>query len=464
MKISVLFLCLMNPLLGLSVDQNFDTKNQASGIVVVGQVDKIEEGKKIMLVQDRFRHIEKETDSEGIFSARISTLAGGMIYLVYDQLYTDFYAQEGDSIFIKINPSQSKFEFSGDHADKNNYLFARSSIDRSIYQKKIFNLAQDSFELALDHLSIQLGELLKKHSQLLDAQFIQQEKKFLTLYLMDLAAKYYARKSDKELQADIEYQMQAYFEDSTLLQYNHFRGYLFSNYRGRVQNDVFKQFQEKDDPVGKLLALFEGIGNTYDNQKIKDYLYYVTAFRFFKTSNDSLQWVQNRFNELCTTKDYREDIDLLIRENSMKLSKGKIAPDFTLSNINQQKISLRELRGKVVYIDFWATWCAPCIKELPDWEKLRREYASNNDIVFLGISIDQDISRWTKYVKDKKLGGIQLIAPEGRKSSVNKVYTVTGIPRYVLIDKAGKIIDEFAPHPSSKEIRDLLKTTLENKE
>ncbi len=131
---------------------------------------------------------------------------------------------------------------------------------------------------------------------------------------------------------------------------------------------------------------------------------------------------------------------------------GQPAPKFSFKDINGKEIALDDLKGKYVYIDCWATWCGPCCGEIPYLEKLEHDYKSKN-ICFVSISCDRKKSVWEKMVKEDKLGGIQLNI--GNDNSFVKAYNVSGIPRFILIDKEGKIIRANAPRPSIAHIRDI---------
>nr|WP_299381254.1 TlpA disulfide reductase family protein [Allomuricauda sp.] len=143
------------------------------------------------------------------------------------------------------------------------------------------------------------------------------------------------------------------------------------------------------------------------------------------------------------------------------LQKGQPSPSFTnYRNFNGGMTSLQDLRGKYVYIDLWATWCSPCKKEFPFLADIEKEYHDKN-IVFVSISLDReaDYDYWRQMVKDKNLVGVQLIADSAFQSSFVRGYGGTGVPRFILLDPEGRIVDSNAPRPS---YRYLLKDLFNN--
>lgn len=134
---------------------------------------------------------------------------------------------------------------------------------------------------------------------------------------------------------------------------------------------------------------------------------------------------------------------------------GATAPTFDFENFAGGKTSLESLKGKLVYIDVWATWCTPCLQEIPALQALEKEYHGKN-IAFVSISIDQEKQKWTDYLKQNKLSGIQLYGDLSVDNNFADAYNIQSIPRFILIDKEGKIINANAPRPSSNDIKDLI--------
>ena len=137
------------------------------------------------------------------------------------------------------------------------------------------------------------------------------------------------------------------------------------------------------------------------------------------------------------------------------LSPGRPAPPIIGTTPEGKPLSLSDLKGKVVYIDVWATWCGPCLKEFPHSRKLQQQFKNNDQVAFLYVSVDrvEQQERWKKMIGDQELQGVHIIdLPKDEDASVRKAYQINGIPRYILIDQAGNMVDAEADRPSSGKI------------
>ena len=132
---------------------------------------------------------------------------------------------------------------------------------------------------------------------------------------------------------------------------------------------------------------------------------------------------------------------------------GIEAPNFTYENIAGEKVSLIDFKGKYVYIDVWATWCAPCRAEIPHLKEVEKAF-HDKDIVFISLSVDalKDKEKWTKMVKEKELGGVQIFADNSWSSDFVKAFEINSIPRFLLIDPDGIVLDADAARPSDKKL------------
>lgn len=146
---------------------------------------------------------------------------------------------------------------------------------------------------------------------------------------------------------------------------------------------------------------------------------------------------------------------------------GQPAPAFeNYENAEGGTTSLSDLKGKYVYVDVWATWCGPCIKEIPALKEVEKEFHDKN-IAFVSLSVDdgrgykdRDATAakegWKTMIKEKDLGGIQVLSDKGWQSDFVQGFKIQGIPRFILIDPAGNVVNADAPRPSNPKLRDVL--------
>ena len=125
--------------------------------------------------------------------------------------------------------------------------------------------------------------------------------------------------------------------------------------------------------------------------------------------------------------------------------------DFSLKDLSGKTWTFSELRGKVVLVNFWATWCPPCRKEMPDLEALYTRFAPSG-LVILGIS-DEDTAKVEPFIRDRKVTFPVLLDP-GRK--VNEAFIVEGIPKSFVYDRDGKLVSQSIDMRTQKQFLEML--------
>lgn len=173
----------------------------------------------------------------------------------------------------------------------------------------------------------------------------------------------------------------------------------------------------------------------------------------------SNQFVEN------VSKDYIRRHEIVVKEKQLleKTKIGNLSPKFEdYIDFKGGKKSLESFKGKFVYIDVWATWCGPCIQQIPFLKDLEKQY-HNKNIEFVSISTDEyrrsggsweaAEKKWRDFVKAKELSGVQLWS--GQDYSFQQAYQINSIPRFILIDPKGNIVDANAPRPSDPRLKDL---------
>ena len=238
----------------------------------------------------------------------------------------------------------------------------------------------------------------------------------------------------------------------------------YPEYQTLVQN-IFKwriyshkvQY-EFDDPWGKILADFKVLKSENIKQALAPLIIEgVSPTSATATNEEIIALVKQlvKDNDLLNT--LSKHIDLV-----NKLKAGQPFPALpALTDLNDKEVKYEQLplKGKLLFIDIWATYCPDCRKELPALEALQEDYKTE-PITFVSISVDRDKEAWKAMVKEKKLCGIHLYASPETKELFKELYDLRSIPRYMLIDEKGNIINANLPMPSDKNLKELITATL----
>jgi len=121
-----------------------------------------------------------------------------------------------------------------------------------------------------------------------------------------------------------------------------------------------------------------------------------------------------------------------------RLKVGDVAPDFEIETGDGQPLKLADFRGKYVLLDFWATWCGPCITDLPQMKSLYDNFKDNPKFAMISLSADNDVESAKKCIEENELEWHQGFI--GRSSKVQSDYYVSGIPSVFLVGPDGKVV------------------------
>lgn len=148
---------------------------------------------------------------------------------------------------------------------------------------------------------------------------------------------------------------------------------------------------------------------------------------------------------------------------SPSVAAGKLAANFTLKDLKGDEISLTSLRGKVVFLNVWATWCAPCREEMPSIESLYKNFKGDGDFVVLAVSQDTDGGSVRPFVEQNHLQFTVLLDP---RNEVGELYDVNGIPETFIIGRDGRIVaHHVGPYDwSNADIREALQELIKSKQ
>lgn len=210
----------------------------------------------------------------------------------------------------------------------------------------------------------------------------------------------------------------------------------------------------------KYLPGIEGLKSTFafiPNDTLKgdvllDRAANLKSFNDYKEMNDAFG------KYLLTASQKTREFE--IRSPLLTLKAGEDTYAFSYPDKEGKTVTMASLKGKVVLVDVWATWCGPCKAEIPHLKKLEEEMKGKNvEIISLSTDAVKDREKWLKMIADENLGGTQLFAG-GPGNEFSKYYKINTIPRFLLFDKAGKIVNVDSPRPSSPALKELIEKTL----
>lgn len=192
---------------------------------------------------------------------------------------------------------------------------------------------------------------------------------------------------------------------------------------------IFEQVEKNDDKrLKEAEADFRAVTQLTDTFPIA---YYNLGFALLRQGRDA-EGIEalNTFRAVAPYARETAEAGRLIE--SPHRARVVLAPDFSITTLQGERIALEDLRGRVVLVDFWATWCAPCVAATPGLKRLARKYAEA-PFTLVGISLDRNENAWKTYVERQKMDWPQYL-DNGR---IANLYKVRPIPTYVVIDHEG---------------------------
>ncbi len=255
--------------------------------------------------------------------------------------------------------------------------------------------------------------------------------------------------------------------DSTLS--NAFEGFFlqskyikYSNYKWNINyrltpifNNILNYHYENGVKAGEYDYIK---GAIVRNPKLNDYREFLMAMFIAQMSyNSEMDYTIKSKLIQSFHKDYPQS--KYVKELNTRLAdfyalrSGMPLKDLKMHDLNGNVFKLSSLKGNLIYIDVWATWCGPCVDELKYSEKLSKKYSNSPGLKFLYVSIDEDTDKWknflSKNLQIKGVHGIQNAEFLGDSSMITRQYEISdGIPRYILINKDGNIVTTNAKRPS----------------
>lgn len=422
-------------------------------ITISGQVENnTETVVKITHLNNR-ELVSADLDAKGHFKMT-TKIEDGFYILKYGRNSAYIYLYPKDDIEIKFDSKNfdSTLGFKGHGAARNNYLVQKTNNEAKLTEdlEAYYRVSEEQYLINIANVKNAHLELLATYE--VEDFFISAEEKSLE-YDRLLSIQNFENSYKFYLGDEISVS-EDFYKPLKALNINNIEEYRSQPFYRYLVNSAWSKRIEAASDVENMLAILRQVPSqdiaitlvngfyskiSSNKERAKDYLDLIKRVTKHQPFIDAAE------------KQYQE----VMGSNSLK--KGDTSPSFSYENIAGEIVNLNDFKGKYVYIDVWATWCGPCIKQVPYLKKLEQMFHGQN-IVFVSISVDKEKAKpiWKQMVEDKELGGVQLFADNSFDSDFMNAYAVNSIPRFILIDPSGNIIDPEAPRPSFDKTRILL--------
>lgn len=198
--------------------------------------------------------------------------------------------------------------------------------------------------------------------------------------------------------------------------------------------------------LDKLYSLYENYKNEAVRKKVASVVVgdFISNYKYTQDFEGGLAIIKKATEEYSLSDEFVKEF----LKRKATIPGSPFPADVTLVDADGKSFDFSELKGKYVYIDMWASWCAPCCKEVPLLQKLEKEL-KNKDVVFVSVSCDSDDQAWKKKMSELDMHGIQLL---DNGNSLGDALNVRGIPFFLIYDKQGNLHTYNAKRPSSGEV------------
>lgn len=414
---------------------------------------------------DTFEMMVKE---DGSFGDTLKLDKPGFYNLTLGGIPQSIFIDQGDALQINAETKNDKLEisFEGEGAIENNYLINKVGVKgfSDAGASDLFSKNEEDFKVAVEDFkssNIKALDALAK----IDEKFKEFEKKNLNYETLTLyndyenGHAYFAKERGFKASEDFlpEALTNMQFDDAD--SYENSEAYKQLAINASIDG-IFKDLNSIAEATPENLKPLRDIKIPALKNDVIDFV----GTLLISPGNEKMEELYNFFSANTTSEKVQEKLTATFEKNK-NLQKGMPSPKFVdYENNAGGTTSLDDLKGKYVYVDVWATWCGPCIAEIPSLKEVEKAYHDEN-IEFVSASIDTPAAynKWKSMIVDKELGGTQLLADNAWQSQFIQDYGIDGIPRFILIDPNGNIVSADAPRPSNEALRELLDSELGSK-
>lgn len=447
--------------------------NSYASVKIKAVIKNAETGTEVQLFYEQnvfeFNSIVKKIDNEGAFSAEIPVITDNLLRITIGNVYVDVFVKDNASLYFTadLNDFYNTLKFENDLSAENTYnvLEAKYNIlaelnsysrygDAIEYKQHIDSVIKLNFSLWNNYPKENLDPIF-----VLQTTISLKYKHVNSLWMYKIG---YDPATNKYISKSIP---DNYFNFLDTLKFDKDEYVSNSNFTTALMRYLFEKFDKNSrmnlpeglSEIEKIKLSFINRYN-YRKQTLKGAVLEYEVISMFRSNVKSINpeikpFIDSIYNDFISYAK-NEDYKLWLTNHLNKLSKlnsGIPTPDIELLNEKSEKVKLSDFKNKVLYVDFWATWCLPCIINMSDSKILSSKFSDNKDLVFIYVNVKDDFYKWKKHLKKNQYEGVHLYADKNTSEELYKAYNIYGIPKYVLIDKDGKIVNSAAEVPAKAE-------------
>ena len=384
---------------------------------------------------------------------------------------TQMFVEPGDSIYLTLNTEEfdETVKYTGKGADKNNYLAQKylKFVDRYNIWDLLDSLPAGKYKKTVDEKRAGREKMLKEFAanHNVSSEFVNFEQTDMDFeHAFDLYM-YINSKRDRKVGYDtVNIPVEFYEEFGNMAnyknpykkskQYNIYYNYYYPSYLAIINSGKLKG-KGGDERDSVLLSIYDSNLKGYEKELV------IANFFYGKVKRYKVEYFEKNkayFNKNVKDESLRKYVNdkyqIVIKQLAQELPEGA-----HLVNLERKEYAnttfkdiIAKYKGKVIYLDFWASWCGPCKGEMPYSLKMQ-DYFKGKDVAFVYISSDRDSVAWKQMIKILQITGDHYRASKKVRKEYDNLYNVRYIPRYVIIDKNGKTVDDNAKRPSDPGVR-----------
>ncbi len=431
------------------------------GASVTGLIDNLEKGAFVMGGPGGARDSVFLDETGHFIFEKPELTEPGTYYMIFGRDVIYLYLAPGMQMdfYADMNTFAESKGFSGTGSDINNYMAGKNP---RAFDYNWFALSEEEFLFKADSVLAEQQAAFVSVEKVDpdDAFWVKEEAELLFGWANNLSTYpsyhgYYAQVQDfKVSESWYDFRNKLDVNNPAYVASPAFNQYVSTLVRSKAA-DKIKEIKEADSTaeVRTRMINLTVASEVIEEQKVLNHFWYSSV-------TDAMQWEDlsgmqeeiDFFTANCTDQEYIDKFNATWEEWK-KLDKGAPMFDFEGKDLEGNTVKSTDFRGKYLYVDVWATWCGPCIYEIPYLKELEKDYHDRN-IVFMSYSIDEDHAAWLKFVPENELGGVQIIGEKAWESQLCKDYKIRGVPTFMFFDPEGKIISAKMTRPSDKKTRD----------